>query len=360
MHKWKFDRQDLEQLEWLLAQGGPAIRYRTARELFGKPPADISGLAEELLQSSLVTMWLDRLSPSKELNQLHSSKVTAYENAMGKLTQLGCHSGMLALDERTQPFRDWLGIENNSTEFDWTPFMRMVVGSFLIAAGYHQEPAIQGYLQHRLDLLWRFTREMDFDIYTDRAQYPDIPKGFRDKPLVKPELYAAGEEQFPTIYDVYALAHYPVHLRSEDIQQKIDAVIEYVLHPNYQAFPEGYGLMRAGKRRYYAIGWSVHLPRYPKAVQKISENLLIQRLVLMSNFRAARKHSWFRENIAWLENYRTDQGTYIFPRPNLQERPNGYWVTGAYMGLEENRRIKIAIELESTFWMLKIRENERI
>jgi hypothetical protein len=360
MHGWKIDQHDLAQIEWLLARGGPVIRYRTARELIGNPPAEIAEMADELLQSPSVKVWLDRLQSTKEFNDLHSSKVTAYENAMGKLIQLGCHSGMPAFDEKTKPFRVCLWDNNASTDFYWTPFMRMVVGSFLCAAGYHQEPAIQAYARHRLETLWRFTREQDFDIYTDRAQYPDIPKGFHDKPLVKPELYVGGEMQFPSIYDLYAMAHYPVDLRSEEFQQKINAVIEYVLHPSYQAFPEGYGLMRAGKRKYYAIGWSVHLPRYPNSPEKCNENRLIQRLVLMSNFPEARKHPWFTENVARLDDYRTDHGTYMFPRSYLQERPSGYWVTGAYMGLEENRRQKIAIELESSFWMLKIKKNAEI
>jgi hypothetical protein len=58
----------------------------------------------------------------------------------------------------------------------------------------------------------------------------------------------------------------------------------------------------------------------------------------------------------YLESYCTNNGTYIFPRSHLQERAIGYWVTGAYMGLEENRRKNMAIELESTFWMLKIKK----
>ena len=45
-------------------------------------------------------------------------------------------------------------------------------------------------------------------------------------------------------------------------QLKIDTVVAYVLHPDYQALEEGYGVMRAGKRRYYSMGWSVHLPGY--------------------------------------------------------------------------------------------------
>jgi hypothetical protein len=237
----------------------------------------------------------------------------------------------------------------------------MIVGSFLVIAGYHQEEEIRKYLAQRLETLWEFTREKNFNIYADRDQYPDIPAGFRNKPLVKPELYAGGEERFPTIYDIHALANYPAQHLDKDVQKKVDGVIEYVLHPKYQAFPEGYGLMRAGKRKYYAIGWSVHLPKYhPSTEKSYDENRLIQRLVLMANFRAARKHPWFTENAKKLEEYRTDHGTFIFPRSYLPERKSGYWVEGAYMGLEENRRKRTAIELESTFWMLKIRKNARI
>jgi hypothetical protein len=341
-------------MDWLLENGGPVIRYRTATELLNDTRNyDIDQLSQELIRSPLV----GALGTSKELIHLHSSKVTAYENAMGKLVQLGCHNGILPFDQKTQYFRKWLHSYTLSPEYDWTPFMRMVVGSFLVVAGYYQENAVRDFLEHRLEILWRFTRKVDFNIFTDREQYPDIPKGFHDKPLVKPELYAGGEERFPTIYDIHALANYPTHLLSEDIQNRIDSVIEYVLHPKYQAFPEGYGLMRAGKRKYYAIGWSVHLPGYyPKRGKRLDENRLIQRLVLMSNFPTARKHHWFQESLKKLEDYRTEGGTYIFPRSYLQERSSGYWVTGAYMGLEENRRKKIAIELESTFWMLKIKK----
>lgn len=342
-----------EALEWLLNNGGPVIRYRAAREFLNKPGSGIEQYKEDFLQSQIVKIWIDRLDVSTEANQLHSSKVTAYENAMGKLIQLGCHNGITSFDEKTKKYCELL-----SQEIGWSPFSQMIVASFLIAAGYYQDIAIQAYLKHRLNILWRFTRDKNFDIYADREQYPDIPKGFHDKPLVKPEFYIDGEEQFPTIYDMHALANYPAHLLSEDILEKIDSVIEYVLHPEYQAFPEGYGLMKAGKRKYHAIGWSVHLPKYANSEEKsYDDNRLIQRLVLMSNFRVARKHPWFLENVKRLEEYRTENGTFIFPRAYLPERASGYWVTSAYMGIGENRRKRIAIEIEATFWMLKIRKN---
>jgi hypothetical protein len=346
------------QLAWLLEKGGPIIRYRTARELLGFPASKLKTFEKELLQTKTVTLWLDRLNESVEFSQIHSSKPTSFENALGKLTQLGCHAGIESFDAKTKFYRNWLLTPIDSSQFSWEPFLRMIVGSFLITAGYHHDPKVQAYLKTRLNTLWRFTREKDFDIYTNREHYSDIPKGFHDKPLVRPALYDAGENPLPTIYDIVALANYPVHLLSEDSLAKINAVIEYILHPKYQSFPEGYGLMRVGKRKYYAFGWSIHLPKYPGIEErKYSYTRLIQRVVLMSNFPTARNHPWFQECLKMLAEYRTEQGVYIFPRSYLPEKPSGYWVIGAYMGLEENRRQRIAIELESTFWMLKIRKN---
>ena len=52
---------------------------------------------------------------------------------------------------------------------------------------------------------------------------------------------------------------------------------------------------------------------------------------------------------------RTPRGTYHFPARYLREQPSGYWVQGAYMRLQENRRARLSLELESTFRMLKIK-----
>jgi hypothetical protein len=53
-----------------------------------------------------------------------------------------------------------------------------------------------------------------------------------------------------------------------------------------------------------------------------------------------------------MEGFKTDTGTYLIPRSYLLESKRGYYVCGEYMGLEDNRRQRKAIELESTFRML--------
>lgn len=149
-------------------------------------PADICELRNALLASPQVGLWLDRLVPHTELHHLHSSQPTAYENAMGKLTQLGCQNGMQPFDDRTQPFRDLLvqtANELRSATRKWTPFRRMIVGTFLTVAGYHHDDAVQTYMRHRLNTLYQFTKKNDYALYVDR----DTP----DKPLV----YKKGNEK---------------------------------------------------------------------------------------------------------------------------------------------------------------------
>ena len=54
-----------------------------------------------------------------------------------------------------------------------------------------------------------------------------------------------------------------------------------------------------------------------------------------------------------MEGFWTDKGTYRFPREYLQENNNEYWIGSSHMGLEENRRTNLALELESTFWKVE-------
>ena len=82
---------------------------------------------------------------------------------------------------------------------------------------------------------------------------------------------------------------------------------------------------------------------------------MVQRVELMAHFPSARRHHWFRDCIEHLDSFRTEDGTWLLPRHYLKEERVRYWVTGAHMGLEESRRSSRAIELESTFRLLKIR-----
>jgi hypothetical protein len=239
-------------IQWLLENGGPAICYRTATELMDDPgDVDLEQLTTDMLESAMVRQWLDRIGLPGGLGALHGSKPEAFENVCAKLCELGLRAGMLdEFDEKMRPFRRHLA--------DWNEtWGRPLLASCLNWAGYDDE-AILACLSQRLEAMHRLARSGDYDIYIDQDTFGDFPAAFRKRNLVDPKFYGS----LPSIWDIYALAHWPEALTNDKTQGQIDEVVAYILHPDYQALEEGYGVMRSGKRRYYSIGWSIHLPGY--------------------------------------------------------------------------------------------------
>jgi hypothetical protein len=76
----------------------------------------------------------------------------------------------------------------------------------------------------------------------------------------------------------------------------------------------------------------------------------------MGKVAIARKSQWFLSSLEYLESFRTENGTYIFPKSWLPEKHIGYWVGGLRMGYDDRKNYPKAIECESTFRMLKIKQ----
>jgi hypothetical protein len=158
---------------------------------------------------------------------------------------------------------------------------------------------------------------------------------------------------------MYLLAYLPPEMLDEQTTARIDAIVDYVLDPRSQALHDGYGYAWIKERRTcYGWGWSPHLPGFDAGGFLPGEGslaTLVQRLELMARFPRARRSAWLQGAVQHLEGFRTEQGTYRFPTDYLIDR-EGYYVSGFGMGLGEDRRKKTALEVESTFRMLKIRQ----
>ncbi|MCJ7552013.1 MAG: hypothetical protein MUQ30_20270 [Anaerolineae bacterium] len=360
---------------WLLEYGGPAIRYRTAMELFSGPTdLDVARLSADLLASPMTQPWLDRVGvPGNGFFGFHHSRPEAFENAASKLCDLGLRVGMVLLDEKMLPYRRWLegqaeaindiaeGSHSDVVTREVTQaaldsgirwFEAVLVAARLAWLGY-PDAAVGICLTRRLETLHALARTGDHDIYIDQDTFGDYPNDpFRKRRFVDPQFNGI----LPSIHDLYALAHFPSALLDAAAQHKIDTVAAYVLHPDYQALEDGYGVMRAAPRRYFSMGWSIHLPGYDGFdFDNGQAGMLVQRLELMAHFPVARRSQWFRRTLDHLESCRTETGTYRFPASYLREQAGGYWVTGAYMRLEVNRRNRLSLEIESTFRMCKIK-----
>ena len=362
--------------EWLLQTSGPIVRWRTAFELcrdFHKPGQ--TQMRRELVNHPLVQTRLGRLSAGQagaDLDRMdpralqhlggkvHGSTCTALENVLGKLAEFGMQAGIAMLDEPMLPLMrvfsaraEWPS--DSGFQSAWESLVKSVFAWGLLRTGYQPDQPMRDYLYRHLESTHKIARDQVYDLYADQAELSGLPKAWAGKAILKQEVMAGYH--LPLIHDLYVLAHWPEDMLDSESAGLIDDIVAYILDPRFQALPVGYGYAWIKERRAcYAWGWSPHLPGFNgfdfHRPYEVGE--LVQRLELMAHFPAARQSRWFQGALHHLEQFRTDQGTYRFPGGYLRELPDGYYVTGALMGLGENRRTKNGLEIESTFRMIKI------
>ena len=194
--------QNEEISTWLLENGGPVIRYRTATELHPSDKlVDIKQLTDEMLQCQLVQEWLKNLIPprllldnpamlppvlSSGIMEVHGSKTENLENVLGKLTDFGIRKGIAELDKRTLPYREWLeGIADRPDLHIFDSFSKCLVANFFARAGYTDEPAVVRVLRERLNTIYDFACKGDYDIY-------EPGKYVRKLPLIKLKVVKGG------------------------------------------------------------------------------------------------------------------------------------------------------------------------
>jgi hypothetical protein len=345
-----------KSINWLYENGGPVIRYLTAVNIADDVPSpEVKKLYKQLINSEMIQSRLVNFKPNTEFTGIHNGDRGAFENTVGKLTQIGIRAGYPEFDRKIKPFRIWLKKSmKKAGDGTFEQFSRIIVATYLSKAGFHGDESVRKVFDDRVNHLYKFCRNNNYDIYEDVLKYSGIPKPFRNRPLVKPEIFCDGNARFPWIHDIYMLTADPTREKGNKKERKIDTIIKFILNRKYQLLPDGYGIVKYGKR-YYTMGWDIKLPGYfGFDLSKWESGILVQRLELMAHFKAAVQHQWLKQSLKYLGKFKSERGTYIFPRNYLQERKSGYWVLGANMGLEGNRRTKKAIELESTYWMLRI------
>jgi hypothetical protein len=349
-----------DNLKWLVDNAESPIRYRTVTELLKVSDSRKVGLLKkELLSHSMVQFWLNNLVPNFEKNVMHSGKLEAFENAMGKLYELGVRRGMEALDEKTKPFLNWLAhqtqLPNERYHFPFSVFYRTLVASFLSMTGYSDDIAVNTWTLKRLDTIYPFVKEGKYDIYKAQDSSRSFPKAYRRYPLIDPALYPNGEMKLPWIHDINAFLHSPSIMEDNRLKEKVEVIISYILKPEYQGLHSGYGMIRLEPSKYYVMGWSIHLPAYFESnvpAKDFGHFLLL--LNMLSRSKTARKHSWFKRSLSLIERFRTPNGLFVFPRNFLREEKFGYWIAGLRMALEANRKTEKASVCESTFRAFEI------
>ncbi|MDR2569605.1 MAG: hypothetical protein LBD23_04820 [Oscillospiraceae bacterium] len=329
-------------IDWLMENGGPVVRYRTQVELLN---CYKNNLSEVYLGDVLAMPQVQkRLTLLKNLdyNKVHGSNSTYLENVLPMLVDVGLHYEIDAFRNEVLSAFDISKIALIN-EYD-----KIIGYPFLLQSGFPVTGMLE-YVIERIKTIYDFTKNMDFAIYDNAENYKSVPKTFRDRPIIKPEIAYGNMCRLPLIYDIVAFAKIYDKV-SSDMQMQIDNIINYIISPGYDVVVDVYGILVAPSRRYYSMGWDCKKPFNDN--QNYSHQN-IHRLLLYSHFPTAVKSTWFQNAIDYLMQFKSSNGTYVFPKNYLIE-VDGYWVLGSRMSLAENRRSKRYLEVESSFYMQKL------
>jgi len=334
-------------LEWLLENSGAVIRYKTQHELMN---VNIKDLYDDLADIIALPQTQKRLTYLKNLDfgRVHGSDHTHLENVLPMLNDFGLNYD-IEVYRKVANDKPYL-TENitSGSDFFTEQYNKIIALPFLLQSKIPQSGFFD-FACARIDCIYNFTKNNDYDIYDEPEKHKRIPKPFRNRPVIKPEIAFGEMCRLPMIYDILTMAEIYKQVPS-DIQTKIDNVIDYVLSPEYDVVPFMYGILVAPKHRYYAMGWECKKPFNDN--QDYSYRNL-HRLLLYSRFPKAVRNPWFQNAVEFLQQYKTKEDTYIFPKEYLPEEDKN-WILGSHMSLGENRRKKNWIEVESTFYMQKL------
>ena len=166
-----------------------------------------------------------------------------------------------------------------------------------------------------------------------------------------------ADKPLPMWFDIWTLAYYADNCDDPEKISWINEIISFVLDPEFQK-TEGSGLLYVPERRiYHANNLGLTLPLYKIEGFPARTNTsgIIDIIDIMSHFDTARKSEWFNECLSHLDQFKTEQGTYIFPGEYLHKK----YIGQAFMNECNNpaKRIEREVfkrEIVSTIKMCEI------
>lgn len=341
-------------LQWLLDHAGPVIKYRVISELCKN--SDDQHREEALRDLLALPEMKKRLVQleHQDINKIHGATSDCFENALPMVLDFGLN---IAVPE----FCRCININQIISHYEaldaddpYYEGCKQIMYPLLYRAGY-RNVELENYIQKRINHVSDFTEKMDFDIYDDAEKHKSRPKTYRDRPVVRKELFADYNYKFPLIYDIIGFAEMYRNADTE-CQNKIYSVIRYILSPEYNNFVVHYGAIQLPNKRYHAIGWDCMLPLFYADRGHQSLSMYLHRLEMFSLFPCVVQSAWFQTALAFFEQCKITENTFTLRKDYLTELKNYCWFLGGHMGLGEDRR-KDYQQIESTFRILKIKRN---
>jgi hypothetical protein len=277
---------------------------------------------------------------------------------------LGFRAGIPIFDEKMAPVTDMFKyLYAFANEYEYCCWFSLMLHRFFFMSGC-LFPELAESMNSRINAVHKSARENILDIYQDESKLPKKPQIWSDVGVVKDELNpfsASAEKPLPTIYDVWAMAYYTDICADQEIINKIDDIVTYILAPAFQEIRLGYGILWIKARRTYLMcGWSPTLPVFESDGRpvRLVPFPAIDYLDIMSHFKIAQKSKWFHDCLNHFEQFQTEKGTYIFP--NDYHYLHKKYIDKAFlnetgMSLKRDERQLLKRELVSTMKMLEIK-----
>lgn len=360
-----------DELEkWLLSQGGPAIKLRIAAlNASNGSLRDANDAVSDLLAIDEVRSllsYLDAFQTSsrdkKTLEHLiHYYRDTCLANYFPLLMDLGFKAGIPEFDEKMAPVLDiFKFLIAFSNEYNYCYTYSLLLHRFFFISGCLCTEVVKS-MENRLNAIHKAAKEKIFEIYQDESNLPKKPEAWAERGVLKDELNpfkSSAEKPLPNVYDLWALAYYIDICDDLDKIKKINDIVSYILDPEFQKIREGYGVIWVKDRRiYHACGWSPTLPLYQiegRHTQAVPYPV-IDYLDFMSHFKVVHQSKWFSDCLSHFEQFRTDKGTYLFPKEYLHKKYiDKAFISEENLSLKRTERDLIKREVVSTMKMVEI------
>ena len=210
-------------------------------------------------------------------------------------------------------------------------------------------------MESRLNALHKAASERMFDIYQAESGLPKKPKIWADIGILKDEVNPwkiAAEKPLPMWFDIWTLACYIDTCFDSEQAKKVNDIVSYILDPEFQKLTaNGECLLYVSERRiYHANHLWLKMP-----IHETSPFSALEMLDIMSHLEAARKSKWLNECLNHLEQFKTEKGTYIFPKEYLHKKYiDKAFLNERNMSSKGSKKEQIKRELVSTMKMLEI------
>ena len=347
----------MDNRDWLIENASIPIRYILTQDL---------SLKDSLLDNDEVKLWLSKLSDrvaDNNLADIHGSHDYRYENIIGKCFILGLNKNILEFDSSVKFFIDFLNQQINKVFDEKLTFGKMyqyrdyetIISCYMPFLGYGKEPCVEYVAKKRINIVYDFAKQKRYDIYCKDMKYPGATKSWIPY-IIDPELYKDGNISVPSIHDFILFAGIYPYLE-QDMKQKVETIVKWLLDERYSQLKSSYYYYAPYDPSYKSKRINSKITLLNLNTPNFQDNELLYQCFIFSHFEEIRKCEWFSRVLFYLDQYKTENGRFVFPRSMIDEKADTYVYKSSHMNVGESKRNKNYAEIISTYWMNRIEQN---